>query len=180
MPKPKFNFGDYVYHASTEGATVYVPCPDCNGDGYVTIIYQGETYTLDCEGCKKGYTGSTGQRDRYTYAIAVREGTIEGVERGHSEPYEFEYRMYEGPNSSWILKESDVFVTKEEAEARAEVLRQEREQAETDRVLQKHKPDRSWAWNVKYHKDNISRLQSDLEYHTLKLNAAMKHLKEPI
>ena len=178
MDKPKFNFGDYIYHASVESSTEWVPCPDCNGDKYITIVYQGETYTIDCPGCERGYLGSTGVREKYTYAVATKEGTIEGVERRHSEPYEFEYRLRAGSSSYWILKESDVFLTKEEAEARAEVLRQERETAEANRVLQKHKPDRSWAWNVKYHKENIARLQKDLEYHTLKLNAAKKHVKE--
>jgi len=178
MDKPRFNFGDYVFHAAVEGSTEWVTCPDCNGDGFVTIIYQGETYTLDCEGCKRGYEGSSGRRERYAYAPIVREGIIEGVEKSSSEPYDFEYRLRAGSSSFWILKELDTFSTKEEAEARAQILKTEFDAREAARVLQKHKPDKSWAWNVGYHRRQIADAQKTIEYATLQLNAARKHLKE--
>jgi hypothetical protein len=178
MDKPKFNFGDYVFHAAVEGATEWIPCPDCNGDGYVTIVYQGETYTMDCEGCKRGYEGSSGRRERYTYEPIVREGTVEGVERYSSEPYEFEYRLRAGSCSFWVLKEQDTFATREEAEARAVVLKKEFDNREASRVIQKLKPDKSWAWHVHYYKSQIAEAQKSIDYATLQLNAAKKHVKE--
>jgi hypothetical protein len=179
MDKPKFNYGDHIYSAAIESGSEWVPCPDCKGDGYVTIIYQGETYTLDCEGCRRGYEGSNGSRSRYTYAPIIREGTVSGVEKSYSEPYDFEYRLEIDSGSCWILKESDTFATKEEAEARALVLKQELEEKEANRVLQKTKPDKSWAWNVKYYRRQIAEAQKAIDYATLQLNAARKHLKEP-
>lgn len=176
MNQPKFNFGDYVYQASVQSGTVLVPCPDCNGDRYVTITYRGETYTIDCPGCERGYFGSTGLRERHSYDPIIREGVIAGLEHNGEE---FEYRISTGRQGSfWILKESDTFSTKEEAEARAVVLKAEWDAKEAERVLEKHRPDRSWAWNIQYYKGNIERARKDLEYYTLKLNAAKKHAKE--
>lgn len=179
MDKPKFNYGDYVFHASIQGSSDWVPCPDCNGKGYVKIVYEDETFTLDCEGCARGYMGSTGLHERYTYAPTIREGIIEGVEKDSSAPYEFEYRLRAGGESFWILKESDVFLTREEAEARAQVLKQEKDEEESKRVFEKIKPNKSWAWHVKYYKDQIRTAQKQIEYATLQLNAAQKKAKEP-
>lgn len=176
MDKPKFGFGDYVYHAAVEGITDWAPCPDCNGDGYVTIIYQGETYTLDCEGCKRGYMGSTGHREHYGYAPVIHEGTINGVEKDSDN--EFEYRINADNGGRWCLKEKDTFATKEEAESRALVLKAESDGRESNRILQKTKPDKSWAWNVSYYKRQIADAQKRIEYATLQLNAAKKHAKE--
>ena len=178
MSKPKFNFGDYVYHASVENNTEWVPCPDCNGDGYVTLVYQGETLTIDCEGCKRGYMGSTGQRERYVYAPAIHEGSVNGVEKDSSEPFGFEYRIDASNGGRWCLKEQDTFATKEEAEARAAVLKAEFDERETNRILTKTKPDKSWAWHVSYYKRKIADAQKQIEYATMQLNAAGKHVKE--
>ena len=178
MDKPKFNFGDYVYHAYLESTSKFVPCADCGGKGYVTIILDGETFTIDCEGCKRGYEGSNGSRNGTTYSPATREGPICGIERNHFEPYDFEYRLSAGSNSCWVLTETDVFTTKEAALARAEVLKIERDTEEEKRLLQKTKPNKSWVWHVRYYQGIIKRSQEEIERATLQLNAARKHVKE--
>jgi hypothetical protein len=178
MNKPKFNFGDYVFHAYLQSSTKWVPCISCSGKGYVTIILEGETFTIDCEDCKRGYEGSNGSRSGYVYEPATREGPICGVEKQTSEPWDFEYRISAGSNSCWCLKEPDVFATKEEALARAEVLKQERDAEETERLLSKTKPDKSWVWNVRYYQRQIREAQETIERATLQLNAAKKHVKE--
>ena len=179
MNKPRFNFGDYVYHAASRSLQESVVCPDCNGDRYVTIIYQGETYTVDCEGCKHGYLGSTGVRDTHVWKSEVHEGFVEAIEKEWNEPYGFEYRISADNGGRWVLKEEDTFATKEEAEVRAEELTK-KQQANTDQqVVTKIRPDKTWAWNVTYYKRQIKDAQKTIEYATLQLNAAKKHVKEP-
>ena len=178
MDKPKFNFGDYVYHAYLESSSVWVPCVSCNGLAYNTIILDGETFTIDCEDCKRGWEGSNGNRSGYTFEPGVREGEICGVEKGSFEPYEFEYRIACGTGSCWILKESDVFSTSEEAQDRAKYLKEVRDAEESKRLTTKTKPDKSWVWHVRYHQRQIAEAQKTIEYATLQLNAAKKHVKE--
>ncbi len=107
MEKPKFSFGDHVYFARVEYAPTYAPCVSCGGKGYVTILYEGETFTIDCEDCKHGYLGSNGCRGAYVYTPDVVEGIICGVERDSFEPYDFEYRMSINEATKWIMKERD-------------------------------------------------------------------------
>lgn len=173
--KPKFNYGDYVYHAHAQSVEGTQPCPDCGGRMFVEIIYQGISYTLDCPGCERGYLGSTGTVAKYEYVESVREGEIYSVSKDSEG---FEYRMKTADGICYILKESDIFLTREEAEARAYEIRKEREDSEVQRTLRKHNPDRTWAWNVSYHKRQIAEAQKNIEYHTLKLNAAKKYAKE--
>ena len=176
--KPKFNFGDYVYHAYLDASTKWVPCASCSGRGYNTIILDGETFTIDCEDCKRGWEGSNGNRSGYEFEPGVREGPITSVSKDHFEPYGFEYQVSAGGSSSWVMKEDDVFATKEEALARAGVLKNEREAEEAKRLLQKTKPDKSWVWHVRYHQGEIRRAQETIARATLQLNAAKKHVKE--
>ena len=176
--QPKFNFGDYVYHAYLDSSSVWAPCVSCKGRGYNTIVLDGETFTIDCEDCKRGWEGSNGNRSSYVYTPAVREGPICGLEKEHFEPYDFEYRISAGSNSSWVLKEPDVFATKEEALARAEVLKKERDEEEAKRLLSKTKPDKSWVWHVRYYQRIIRRAEEEIERAKLQLDAAKRHAKE--
>ena len=176
--KPKFNFGDYIYHGYVEHTEKWSPCSSCSGRGYNTIVLDGETFTIDCEDCKRGYLGSNGSRGSYSFVPAVREGAISGVEKDSFEPFGFKYRLSAGSNSSWVLNEEDCFSTKEKALARAEVLKAEREKEDAARLLQKTKPDKSWVWHVRYYQNQIKFAQGTIERATEQLNAAKKHVKE--
>lgn len=177
MSEPKFKFGDYVYHAALESVEVPVECQDCAGNRYVTIIYNGETFTIDCEGCKRGYQ-SWGTVPRHEYRPIVLEGNVDAVEKGWSAPYEIEYRIAADSGGRWCLKEEDTFATKEAALARAQVLRAEHDAREAARIVSKVKPDRSWAWNIHYHQKRIRDARNTIEEATLQLNAARKYAKE--
>ncbi len=170
--KPKFNYGDYIFHAAVASIEKTQPCPDCEGKRYVEIIYNGTLYTLDCPGCERGWSGSTGCVPYYAYEMTIHEGNIEGVEKDQHEGGTFEYHLRESPTTYRILKEADVFARKEEAQIRAEELKKEREYAEASRILQKHKPDRTWTWNIHYYKKQIAESQKNIEYYTQKLYAA--------
>ena len=151
MPKPKFNFGDYVYHASVQSVTEPVPCPDCGGKMYVVLALDGESFIIDCEGCKRGWMGSTGNRDHYVYQSAVHEGTIDSIERDWNNPDVVEYRIAADNGGRWVLKEEDTFATREGALAHSEELLAKKQAEEDSRVHQKTKPDKSWVWHVRYY-----------------------------
>src|ERR1035441_8145334 len=99
MSQPKFNYGDYIYHAYLDSTPVWAPCISCGGRGYNTIILDGETFTIDCEDCKRGYEGSNGSRSSYTFEPATREGSICGVGKSSCEPFDFEYNISDGSSS---------------------------------------------------------------------------------
>lgn len=178
MEKPKFSFGDHVYFARVEYTPTYAPCVSCGGKGYVTIVYESETFTIDCEDCKQGYLGSNGCRRASVYTPEVVEGAICGVERDSFEPYDFEYRMAIDGVTSWIMKERDVFSNKEEALARTQVLKEELDAEQAKKLAGKSKPNKSWARHVRYYQQQIKDAQKTIEYATLQLDAARKHVKE--
>jgi hypothetical protein len=178
MEKPKFSFGDHIYFARVECAPTYAPCVSCGGKGYVTIIYEGETFTIDCEDCRQGYLGSNGCRGAHVYTPDVVGGIICGVERDSFEPYDFEYRMAIDGVSRWIMKEHDVFWTKEDALARAQVLKEELDAEQARKLAGKSKPDKSWAWHVRYYQQQIKDAEKTIAYASLQLDAAKKHVKE--
>ena len=162
MPdKPKFNFGDYIYAAAAEQTEKWAPCPLCLGKMYVNIIFQGESFDLDCPECERGHLGSTGSKQTWVFGPTVREGKITRVEKGSWEPFEIEYMISAGPNSGYIIKESDAFATKEEALGRSFVLAEERAVGEAKKIDAKERPNKKWAWNVNYHKQQIKHAQRD-------------------
>lgn len=178
MEKPKFSFGDHVYFARVEYAPTYAPCVSCGGKGYVTILYEGETFTIDCEDCKHGYLGSNGCRGAYVYTPDVVEGIICGVEIDSFEPHDFEYRMSINEATKWIMKERDVFLAKEEALVRARVLKEELDAEQAKKLAGKSKPDKSWVWHVRYYQQQIRDAEKTIAYASLQLDAAKKHVKE--
>jgi hypothetical protein len=153
-----------------------VPCPDCEGKRYNTIILDGETFTIDCRGCERGWMGSTGYLETYEYTPSVFEGKISGVEKSWNED-SFEYHVSESPSSSKILKEENTFATREEAEDRAVVLARDQSDEEAKKITKKTKPNSSWAWHVRYYQKQIRDAEETIERASLQLDAAKKHVK---
>ena len=179
MSKPKFNFGDHIYWASFETEEKTVPCPDCAGKRYNTIILDGETFTIDCSGCEKGYWGSVGYRTTWERKPEVRDGLISGVEQDSQDSKVFEYRVRETSFSSYIVTEDRAFATKEEALTASIELAAVQAAEDLKKVTQKTKPDKSWAWHVRYYQKQIKDAQETIDRATLQLDAARKYAKEP-
>lgn len=170
MSKPKFQIGDEVWRAGTKTRPVHYKCLECMGKGFLTVILgQDSQVTIPCECCKRGYLGSNGYHDKYEHYEAAEVGVVGGVELTAEG---FEYRVPCGPNSMWCVKETDLFADEDSAKARADELSTERTAREAELNCTKHNADRSWAWNVKYHRQAIRDAQKSLEYHASQLDYA--------
>lgn len=175
MEKPKFQIGDQVWRAATLTRPVQYTCLECAGAGFITVILGDQTrVTIQCECCKRGHLGSDGTHQKFSHYEAAEVGTIGGVEvDGDS----FEYRIPSGTGGSWCMKEADLFLDEASASVRAQELAAERTRMESELRCRKYKEDRSWAWNVKYHRDAIRRAQDDIARHTESLNYAQVRAK---
>jgi hypothetical protein len=176
---PKFNIGSTVWWASTESVQKFIQCSDCFGKKYLKVELADEpptVLTIPCEGCKRGYREPAGVIETYEAVVNVKEATVTGVDVSGEE---VEYRSSISSTASYLLNESDLFESRAEAEARAEVLAAERTEAEAARHRDKAKPTHSWAWHVTYHRGHLKRAQRDVEYHTSQLEYAKSLAKEP-
>lgn len=173
--RPKFQIGDVVWRAATAHRPIRYQCLECAGHGFITVVLGDETkLTIACECCKRGYDGSNGYHDQCEHYESVEMGVVSGVEiDGDS----FEYRVPTGTNDYWCMKETDLFSDEESAKVRANELSVERTHKQAELHCKKYNANRSWAWNVKYHREAIRRMERDIAYHTLQLNYAKT--KEP-
>ena len=176
MSRPKFQIGDAVYHARTKTRPVYLQCTECMGKKFLTVILGDDSQvTIECDCCKRGWMGAQGSHEVYEHYEEVELGEIIGVElRGGI----FEYRVYAGPQSSWVLEEDKVFAREADAKTRAEELAKERTAEAAKTNCRKHNSDRSWAWNVRYHRKAIQDAQQSLAQHTAALNYAQSVAKQ--
>jgi hypothetical protein len=134
------------------------------------------TVSIECQNCSRGYNPPTGRVTRYVREGSIHLGTITGVEVASDGG--IEYRLRQSENSSWLCKEGDLFSDTGAANARAIELAAEADAEEVRRISQKEKPTRTWAWNASYHRSAIKQANSNLEYHTRKLNAANLKARE--
>lgn len=168
--KPKFNIGDEVWHATTKTREVYDTCLECMGKRYLTVILGDDSQvTIQCECCKRGYMGATGQINRFEHYEEVALRSVGGVEISGDT---FEYRLPSGSGGYYCVKESDVFNNQASAELRATKIAAERTKEAMDNSHRKYKQDRSWAWHVKYHREALRRALEQVGYHNEELQYA--------
>lgn len=178
MINPKFNIGDTVWMAKTDTRPVYKQCLECMGKRFLTVILGDDSHvTIECECCRRGYLGAQGQHEYYEHFEAVLQMVISGVESSDST---FEYRLRIADFSCYIVKESDVFSTEEEAKNRADYLSIERTESQKNSVRCKANNQRSWTWHVKYHRDAIRRAQESIAQHSSQLEYAKTVSKKEV
>jgi len=167
--KPKFQIGDQVWIARCEQEQQWATCPDCGGTRYVTVIANGDTHTVPCAGCSRGYESPSSVVPYWSYVPTVEQGVIGGVEvSGDS----FEYRVPAGEHSSWIKTEAELFLTESEALQKAQAMQEEYDVKEKARIFSKKEEWRTWAWHVTYYRRQIRDAQATIERATQQLNYA--------
>lgn len=167
----KFKIGDKVWIARAGNfSESWITCPDCLGQKSLTVITGNGSYiTIDCECCKAGYEGCKGQIKVYGFLAVAHEIEINEISVDNGK---VEYNHEE---------ESNVFLTKVEAESRAEQFRARYESEELNRLnFMKENPKKSWAWNASYHRKNLKEALRQVEYHSSKLNVAKLKSKEQV
>lgn len=167
----RFNIGDTVYWATYQRREEWIPCPDCGGTRRVRVIlHDNDEHSIDCATCSRGYEPPTGKIVTYEYSKSVSKGNIMGVDMAAGRT---DWRV----SPHYIVKDAEVFTTKEEALDRAEVLAVEANEEEQRRLALKEKPTRSWAWNASYHRREIKECERRLAYHESKLSVAAVKVK---
>lgn len=162
----------FVAQAWTYGTHI-VPCPVCYGQLFVRIILgNGETVTVECDACGKGFSGAQGTVDEPCAGSSVTPKIVEGV-------------LLDG---GWkILSDHNqfrwgehAFASEEEAEARrvvlfAQALVDAAESAERQRTYKRKGP----TWSVHYHRNCLKKAERDVAYHSAKLSDARARQRTP-
>lgn len=169
----EFNVGDVVWWAKCGRNDVSITCPVCIGKRKVVVILgDGEQVETDCDYCGKGYEGARGVVTEYQWVAAIEQVSIDKKEVNESE----KGRSVEYRHGYHCLDSTNVFDTKEGAEARVEEMIETHNKEESDRIARgKYNNLKSYSWHVGYHQRELKRAQHDMEYHSKKI-VAMKLL----
>lgn len=161
----KYNIGDLVWYAKMRCVEKQITCPDCFGQKALTVIRgDGSSVSIDC-GCGHGFEGPRGY---YTYTAWEPFVTKVSIDRIEIKGTDIEY----GHSGNYYCKESDLFDNKEDAERHAIELAAQQEKEELEKIYHKDKHNRTWAWHVRYHREQLKEAMRQVEYHTKKLNVA--------
>jgi hypothetical protein len=160
-----FAIGETVWHATCASSYVeYETCPECAGTKALTLIRgNGESVSLQCNYCQRGYGPSFGVIERrvseYTPRAFVCASVVswDGKEINYSEAGPDETcRNYAGSK--------DLFRSREECEARcAERNAQSRADDERRAIANLASKRASLAHSVHYWGNKIKALERDLE-----------------
>ncbi len=174
-----YAIGDKVWKSTFQSTKNYVECPDCGGTGRLRVTFHDDTQvSIDCKNCSVGYDPPSGRVMVYERHSHSEQGIIVGIEITSDG---VEYKLSNpraGSGTYWCIKESEIFNTKEEADAYGVILAEEANKEELARVYRKEKDTRTWAWNASYHRRCIKDAEKQIVYHTAKLNVASLKAKE--
>lgn len=168
----KFEMGQSVWWATWDASDSYLICPDCGGTGRLRVTFHDETQvSIDCRNCCSGYDPPSGRVHVYTRKAVAKLTTITGFD---VEGIKVRYRTPD----SYIIEEANLFDSEADALLRAAEMAAKEDQAQRDKVLNKEKDTRTWAWNASYHRREIERAKKQIEYHSAKLAVAAIRAKD--
>lgn len=118
----KYSIGDKVWFASTTTERRQHPCPDCKGTKqWKATSPAGEEYDFACPRCSASYNGKHEMSLTYSaYTTSVRQLTIGSIRHDTYDGWDNGTRYMcdeTGVGGGSVYNESDLFPTKEEAEA---------------------------------------------------------------
>lgn len=153
----------------------WVDCPDCLGTLYLRLVYpSGEEVTVGCETCRSGYYVQ-GKVMRLVSRARVIIRTVEKIVSVKTAKYtEIVYHTSDRGH----FQDCNVFGNKELAMQRAIAKETDWNKSQTEKIRRKETPDRIWAWNASYHKNQIKRLEEDITLHRAKLDVADEKAKD--
>lgn len=167
----KYEIGQMVWKASWDAHDAHVTCPDCGGTGRLRVTFHDETQvSIECRNCQSGYDQPTGRVRVYDRQPKAQLVTITGVEINGTET---RWR-----SDCYIIDEDVLFADQESALAKARAMCADLDQKDRDKVFQKEKDTRTWAWNASYHRKCLKDAQRNIEYHSAKLAVAKVKAKE--
>ena len=141
-------------------------CDICFGKKKVVVILgNDDQVTIDCSACELGFDAPLGRTRDHKWISGAEKKLITEVEtRQDISGEKVEYR-----SDGWCLKPEDVFNTKEEAEARAEIICKDYQyEQDTKAIYLKKDKTKNYAWNAGYHLRNAKKLRQQAEDHDRK------------
>jgi hypothetical protein len=173
----KFGLGDPVYYSKFERAEFKIPCPDCGGTKKIQVtLHSGESWMIECGGCDPGgYSGPQGYITQTKFAEGCGQGVIEKIEINSDTKVSYNVRS---GGDSYCFKEDELFHTSEEALEFSSVLTAEHTKKTNENFLRKTRDEKSWAWNLTYHRQRILQAEKDIEYSRKKIEVCKSHVKE--
>ena len=170
----KFQLGDNVWFANSHRKEKTMPCTECAGKKKLTVIYgYNKIWEIEC-GCGHELDIPTGGITYYEYSPETEHGVIDGVSV-KKEGIEYHIQC---DNHAHCVYEDKAFDNKEDADKDAIRQCEEHNKLELDKITNKEKPTKTWAWNFRYHNREIKNHEQQLEYHKRKLVFAGQHRKE--
>lgn len=158
-----YKVGDTVWNARCDRLPVSKPCPVCFGTLEATLtLGNGESISLDCDYCGKGFSRPTGTIQEYEYVVKPEPVTITTVNvEITSKGEKHEYR------SGCYCYDSDrLFATRKKAEVKGIELKAALDEEQNTRVeYLKTQTKKSFAWNAGYHMREAKRHREQAEYH---------------
>lgn len=171
----RYQLGQQVWHARWDAVATTMECPDCAGTAISRVMLPDDTIvSIECEGCRHGYNGSSGRVQVYNRTPRVELVTITGVEIDRDGIT----AKYSG-DGVYQATEADVFDNSSAAMVRALDVAEAADREERERFTRKEKPLKSWAWHANYHRRLIKENTRQIEYHTRALAHASLKAKEP-
>jgi len=175
----KYKIGDKVWYATTRTVQKTMPCSECFGKKHLIVILGDDSQVpIPCVSCdfrdenSFGYDSYPhGYVHYYEFEAKAKEVVISKVEMDANH---VEYRF----DGGYCMDEDRAFDTEQEAIQKAAELAAKHNEEEQAKIYRKEKHNRTWAWNLHYHRDCIKRAERDLAYHTAKAYYAKTQVKE--
>lgn len=162
----KFKIGQTVYKPVVKKKEILEECNDCGGTGRIRIIYHDDSVvSIECEKCNSLDGKPTGQIKRYLKIPSAVECLISGfsVNGENNIEYKTDYDSY---------KESNLFLTYDEACEKAKQSRDEDNKNTFILPNKKELPHKTWAMNALFYKKQVAYYEKEAERYKKKLNAA--------
>jgi hypothetical protein len=171
MPVPPFAPGDVLWRVCSPVEKITLPCPVCAGNLSVDVVLgTGETLSVPCDGCGTGYDGPRGHIEEWQQVPRIESAIVAGVESFRSNGQggiDWTVRFTNGSTASY----DRLFHNADEAMVAAEA----QSDALTERnLMQRRRRQKSvskLAWTIRYHREQIKRLEEQIAWHRRKLAA---------
>lgn len=174
-----FALGVQVWRAVSEKDEKWEQCPECCGQKFLTLtLGNGAQHTVDCGNCSLGYDPPRGivrVNDYSFHAEPFTPTRVTGVS-GSEVTYT---DAPEGANCYTTCCSTNMFATKEEAEVDAAKRNAERAAYLEEMALRNiSSKRRDLAWSVSYWRQEVKKLEADLERACARLDASLSRKRQ--
>ena len=171
-----YKIGDRAWLPFAETREITMTCPVCAGTKVVTLtLGSGDTATLPCDFCGKGFEGPQGYIKEWQYVSGAEELAVTQIDAHETtKGVEIEYHF-----GSRYAREDGIFSTRQEAEAASQKIVEaaERKEAMRAKHIKAHQA-QNYSWNAGYHMREAAKAEKKAAYHREKAIICKARAKE--